>query len=264
MSTRAVQKKNNGSATPKSKHKHPLRIVPIHPFARDASAAAPHLTYRNGPLLTSVDVFTVFWGKAWQEPANDILPGEVNSFFDFILTSSLIDQLAEYSVPGKSIGHGKRIGTTTLTSHNPGKSVTDAAIQKFIHSELSAGVLPAPSPNTLYFLYLPPGTRVKQTSALSSCKDFCGYHEATPTGNIFYAVMPYPGCPGCLGTLQTLTALTSTSSHELCEAITDPIPGQGWYDDTNGEIGDICAWKTKQLGAYTVQLEWSNARNACI
>ena len=103
MSTRAVQKKNNGSATPKSKHKHPLRIVPMHPFARDASAAAPHLTYRNGPLLTSVDVFTVFWGKAWQEPANDILPGEVNSFFDFILTSSLIDQLAEYSVPDKSI-----------------------------------------------------------------------------------------------------------------------------------------------------------------
>jgi len=103
MSTRAVQKKNNGSATPKSKHKHPLRIVPTHPFARDASAPAPHLTYRNGPLLTSVEVFTVFWGKAWQEPANDILPGEVNSFFDFILTSSLIDQLAEYSVPDKSI-----------------------------------------------------------------------------------------------------------------------------------------------------------------
>src|SRR6516164_2071738 len=130
MSTRAVQKKNNGSATPKSKHKHPLRIVPTHPFARDASAPAPHLTYRNGPLLTSVEVFTVFWGKAWQEPANDILPGEVNSFFDFILTSSLIDQLAEYSVPGKSIGHGARIGSLNLTSSEPGNSVDDSAIQQ--------------------------------------------------------------------------------------------------------------------------------------
>jgi hypothetical protein len=45
-----------------------------------------------------------------------------------------------------------------------------------------------------------------------------------------------------------IDALTSTSSHELCEAITDPIPGQGWYDDANGEIGDICAWKSKKLG----------------
>lgn len=25
-----------------------------------------------------------------------------------------------------------------------------------------------------------------------------------------------------------------------------------------GEIGDICAWKTKRIGNYTVQLEWSN------
>jgi hypothetical protein len=50
----------------------------------------------------------------------------------------------------------------------------------------------------------------------------------------------------------------------LCEAITDPIPGQGWYDDANGEIGDICAWKTKKLGQYTVQLEWSNTAGACV
>jgi len=76
--------------------------------------------------------------------------------------------------------------------------------------------------------------------------------------------MPYPGCAGCTGGLSTLDALTSTSSHELCEAITDPIPGQGWYDDANGEIGDICAWKTKKVGAYTVQLEWSNKANQCV
>ena len=97
----------------------------------------------------------------------------------------------------------------------------------------------------------------------ASCQAFCGYHNALDT-KTFYAVMPYPGCAGCTGGLATFDALTSTSSHELCEAITDPIPGQGWYDDTNGEIGDICAWQTKKLGAYTVQLEWSNQANQCI
>jgi len=76
--------------------------------------------------------------------------------------------------------------------------------------------------------------------------------------------MPYPDCTGCLGGLPLLDALTSTSSHELCEAITDPIPGQGWYDDQNGEIGDICAWKTKRLGSYAVQLEWSNSAGRCV
>jgi len=77
--------------------------------------------------------------------------------------------------------------------------------------------------------------------------------------------MPYPDCQGCTGNnLSTLDALTVTSSHELCEAITDPIPGQGWYDQNNGEIGDICAWQTKQVGNYTVQKEWSNNANNCV
>src|SRR5579875_877003 len=78
-----------------------------------------------------------------------------------------------------------------------------------------------------------------------------------------FAEMPYPGCSPCTGGLAVFDALTATSSHELCEAITDPVPGEGWYDDNNGEIGDICAWKTKQLGGYTVQLEWSNQAQAC-
>jgi hypothetical protein len=55
--------------------------------------------------------------------------------------------------------------------------------------------------------------------------------------------------------MDDFAALTSTSSHELCVAITDPMPGQGCYDDANGEIGDICAWKNKQVGKDTVQLQ---------
>ncbi|MDQ2733619.1 MAG: hypothetical protein M3Y55_01205, partial [Pseudomonadota bacterium] len=97
----------------------------------------------------------------------------------------------------------------------------------------------------------------------ASCTGFCGYHSDI-SGQIFYAAMPYPGCKGCTGSLSTLAALTSTSSHELCEAITDPIPGEGWYDSHNGEIGDICAWNTKKVGAYTVQLEWSNKAKKCV
>ncbi|MGB7846182.1 MAG: hypothetical protein WBL63_11240 [Candidatus Acidiferrum sp.] len=249
--------------SPKYKHKLPLRIVPLHPHVRDAAAPTPHLTYRGGPLLTNVEVFSIFWGAAWLDPANSSLLDQMNSFFDLILASSLTDQLAEYSVPGKAISRGVLIGTKTVTAAEPGSSVTDAAIQKFLQAQISDGTFPAATPNSLYFLFLPPGTQVLQDSG-ASCKDFCGYHDSTPTSDIFYAVMPFPGCSGCLGNLQTFTALTSTSSHELCEAITDPIPGQGWYDDNNGEIGDICAWKTKQLGNFTIQLEWSNSAGSCI
>jgi hypothetical protein len=261
MPTRPVRKKSSTSSARKRKPQHPIRIVPLHPHVRDAAAPAPHLSYRNGPLLTGVEVFTVFWGKAWQDSANATLLSKINSFFDFILISSLLDQLAEYSVPGKAIGHGKRTGSTTLAASEPGTSIAGSAIQSMLQKQISAGTLPAPNSNKLYFVYLPPGTQVT-LSGSASCTDFCGYHDTA--NGFFYAVMPYPGCTGCQGGLATLDALTSTSSHELCEAITDPIPGQGWYDDSNGEIGDICAWKTKSIGSYTVQLEWSNASAACV
>jgi hypothetical protein len=257
MSPRASRKKAAAVGT-----RHPIRIVPLHPHVRDAAAPTPKLTYRNGSLLTSVEVFCIFWGAAWQSSANSAFSSQINSFFDFILTSSLIDQLGEYNVPGKSIGHGSHIGSLNFTASEPGTSIDDSAIQQMLQAQINAGVLPATTANTLYFLFLPPGTTVTQGGA-ASCKDFCGYHDAAPN-SVYYAVMPFPNCSGCQAGLADLAALTTVASHELCESITDPIPGQGWYDDANGEIGDICAWKTKQLGSYTIQLEWSNSASACV
>jgi hypothetical protein len=245
------------------------RIVPLYipreqPLAEGVVAAPPaRLTYRGGPLLTGVEVFTIFWGAQWTKQQAGTA-GEINAFFDFVLTSPLIDQLAEYDVPGKSIGHGKRTGTVKLPSPAPATSVSDTAIRKFLQNRLAAkrGGLPKPSPNSLYFLFLPPGVRVSAFGGLS-CQSFCGYHDAI-SKKIFYAVMPFPGCSGCRGGVAVVDALTLTSSHELCEAITDPIPGNGWYDDNNGEIGDICAWQSKKLGQYTVQQEWSNKAGRCV
>jgi hypothetical protein len=130
-----------------------------------------------------------------------------------------------------------------------------------IQQEIDAGTLPATNANTLYFVFLPDGVEVVQGGG-ASCQAFCGYHDSFGS-DVYYGVMPYPGCSGCTGGSAVFDALTSTTSHELCEAITDPIPGQGWYDDTNGEIGDICAWKTRKLGNYTIQLEWSNQAGSC-
>lgn len=256
-----------------SAHADSIRVVPLfvpdtvrRPTVKATAAvpeAPPQLTYRNGPLLSAVEVFTIFWGNAWEQDPQSTLVTQINQFFDFILTSPLIDQLAEYNVPGQQIGHGKRTGTLTITTPKLRHSVSDTAIQHMLQQEISSNsAVPQPTPNTLYFVYLPPGVRVVQGGS-ASCQAFCGYHNDI-SGQIFYAAMPYPGCGGCLGNLTDIDALTSTSSHELCEAITDAIPGQGWYDDANGEIGDICAWQTKKIGQYTVQLEWSNQANKCV
>src|ERR1700730_18138329 len=95
-------------------HSDAIRIVPLHhPQALEASA--PQLTYRNGPLLSAVEVFTVFWGATWNSAPQLTLMNNMNAFFDYILTSALIDQLAEYNVGNHKISHGKRTSTTVIT-----------------------------------------------------------------------------------------------------------------------------------------------------
>lgn len=222
----------------------------------------PKLTYRNGHLLTNVQVYIIFWGKLWgTTPASITLMHQLNQFFTSVLTSPAIDQLAEYSVPGKAIGHGSVIGNKVISTNAPAASITDTAIRTQLKSWIAGSVLPKPTPNTLYFIYLDPGV-VSVMGGSRSCQNYCGYHNNV--GATYYAVMPYPTCSGCLGGMTPLDALTGTSSHELCEAITDPVPGAGWYDDTNGEIGDICAWKFKKVGIFNVQLEWSNKHGQCV
>jgi hypothetical protein len=261
MAVKSVRRKKT-LTSPWSNVQVPLRIVPLHAAPRAAATGTPELSYRGGPLLSAVEVFTIFWGKGWQESANAEFMKQMNAFFDFVLTSKLMDQLTEYDAGGLKIGHGKRTGTANLDTSEPGGLVADSEIQTMLQTQISGGALPAATNNSLYFVFLPPGSQVTQGGA-TSCKDFCGYHDATSDG-IYYAVLPFPGCSGCEGELTTIEAMTSTSSHELCEAITDPVPGAGWYDDSYGEIGDICAWKTKTLGGYTVQLEWSNSAEACV
>ena len=226
-----------------------------------AAAAPPHLAYFGGSLLTNVHVYTIFWGKKWSAGAGAGIATRLNDFYRAILTSPLIDQLAEYSMPGKSIGHGSLIGSKVITANAPVRSVTDTTIRTQLKAWISAHTVPANTPNTVYFIYLDPGI-VSIMGGSKSCSSYCGYHDAV--GKVYYAVMPYPNCAGCLGGLAAFDALTGTSSHELCEAITDPVPGAGWYDNHNGEIGDICAWSFKKVAGYNVQLEWSNLHNQCM
>src|SRR4029077_21152535 len=69
----------------------PIRIVPLSlpdALLRPAgqppvAAAAPQLTYRGGPLIAAVEVFTIFWGPAWQSAPLAPTASQINAFFDF-------------------------------------------------------------------------------------------------------------------------------------------------------------------------------------
>jgi len=134
-------------------------------------------------------------------------------------------------------------------------------------------------------IYFPPGKTISQGGS-NSCQagGFCAYHGTTSSlfggHNVLYGVLPDmqagSGCATGCGTSTTFGNYTSVTSHELVEAMTDAFVGiattfaapLAWYDQTNGEICDICNAQQGSYVAngttYTVQLEFSNSASNCV
>ena len=104
-----------------------------------------------------------------------------------------------------------------------------------------------------------------------SCSSFCGYHDAFIYHGIVvaYAVLPSPsGCQGCgNGNLGDFTAVYA---HELAEAVTDKVPGNGWVANDGQENGDLEAWilfgwgPSSDPNKYTVQGYYTNEQGNTI
>ena len=145
-----------------------VRIVPLW-VPKELVAPAPGikappgtaLTYRGGPLLAAVEVFTAYWGQAWNTTAQQSVITTLNDFFRFIVASPYVDQLGEYDAPPYKIGRGRWVGTTTVTSPEPEPNVTDTTIRQMLQQQLSVKTtFPAAGPNMVYFVFLPPGVSV--------------------------------------------------------------------------------------------------------
>lgn len=220
----------------------PLNVVRSKGIGRAAPAAPPQLNYHGGPLLANPEVTTIYWGTAWN---SDRLRAEMDAFFDFIVTSSLLAQLAEYNVSGFTIGQGKHLQSVTISS-DPPNPLDDSQIQSMLDSLIADGTVGQPNANSVYFFFLPSGVTVTQQGA-ASCQQFCGYHNLSSSG-VVYAVDTYDDCQGCqFVSGDTLASSTVVASHEFCESVTDPHLN-AWFDDNTGEeIGDICAGQNKTI-----------------
>jgi hypothetical protein len=203
---------------------------------------------------------------------------------------------------GTCIGDGPQ-GTSVVVNETPSASYTDSdnggasSLQTWLASEFANGTFPAPTTrsNNVYVVYFPVGTgKTPATSitldGMTSCQDggFDGYHNymAVDGQQIAYAVvMECPSPPGTIPgvpTISTLQNTTITTSHEVFESATDPLPptgfalnldlqnlnNWGWADIVGVEGADLCVdpfgleQDETQDGAFTVQKIWSNARAA--
>jgi hypothetical protein len=262
------------------------------------SGFADYLDYYGGPVISNVQVLTIFWGP-------NVYPAVttgIGNFFQSVTNSDYYDLLSEYdtsisSMSGhagtsQSIGRGTFGGSYTITpsicSVTP-CALTDAQVQAELLAQVNTAQIPPPqldlygNVNTLYMLYFPAGVAITK-SGMTSCVDYCAYHGTTAntfnSKNLAYGVMPDFTPPnscniGC-GTLSAFLNLTVVTSHELAEAVTDPDIGiastfaypVAWIEPGLGEIADVCGHIPATIqtsgGPLTVQQLWSNKQNACV
>ena len=290
------------SKSPGVQAARPLHIVPMVTGKGKAfqPQAGTHLNYYGGPVISNVNVVTVFWTNAVDAGVQTTMP----QFYSAITNSVFYDLVSEYATnvtpvgggsgTNQSMGRGTTGGTFTIAPSkcNNGKPCTidDTAIQTELLAQISGGFLPAPeldnsgNVNTLYMIYFPLNVTITLQGS-HSCVVFCAYHGTTTaqlnSKNIAYGVFPdmgpLSGCfGGCGSNPDYIKDTTSVSSHELVEAATDIdvgianvfAPPLAWYDPNNGEIGDICnaqqATVTAGGSSWVIQKQWSNAFNACV
>jgi hypothetical protein len=231
------------------------------------SRTTPSMTPGNGHVLAHVRVNTLFLGQAWvSDPTLNSYRTALNTFFQNITNSPYMDMLGQYGVGrgGKNadwvIYNG---GPTNLPDQAPANQYSVQGVVSFL---IGNGTLPAEDGSQLYFVFPAPGTAVYTPDGMSSNNPnphqaFLGYHSSFPLAgrDTYYAVIPFPGngnyTVGGLADLP-LDGMTKVASHELAEAVTDPVPGTAWEDRSigaEGEVGDIYNDMYLYWNGYVVQ-----------
>jgi hypothetical protein len=231
----------------------PARAMPGSVQRTDVSA---QLTYRGGPVISNINIIPIYWGTGAR------FQSDINQFYSDISNSSFFDWLNEYNTPSQSIGRGQAQPGFVDTAMPGGRNPADSDVANEIANLIANGSIPPADGNTYYPVHFALGDGPD-----GSCTSYCAYHNsATINGTTFYYGI-IPDCDGgCSQTGVPIDAITATATHEMTETVTDPDVGNNnlaWYDDTNGEIGDICNDFEARFGNWQIQLEWSNAHNAC-
>lgn len=241
-------------------------VRPSYVRAEDSELADRPLSSPTGPggaegfhnvansQIAVPQVTNIYLGPFWAD--RDLLEG----FSKAILENGYLDPLKEL---GYGTGPGNYLGAIDGPPLSGGTMFRDADAQATLAALLDDGTIAA-NANSLFMLILPDGV----TSTLEqsrSCADFCGYHEAFARDGleVAYSVLPSSLCKPCGGQLEDFTAVYA---HELAEAVTDTVPGNGWVADDGEENGDLEAWVLFGWGPpddpdrYTIQGYYTNER----
>jgi len=256
------------------------RVARVRPAGSSGTVAHPNVAGRatagasapldirfadgGGLVLPSVHVWPIFWGSSWAT-ARAPAATQIKDAITTMLAGPYMSALDQY----RNIQKGSLVGSTMLTTSDPGDSFSNEDVIQLIYGLLLAGTIPEPvlDPFLLYVVFLPPGIPFAQPGVIGEHSYFTYYDfsqlalaNAELIANVHYGWVINDG---------TLDLVTTVFSHELVEACADPegtaitglegsCQGSGWC-----EIGDVCA-STGVVDGVAVQSYWSQRDRACV
>ena len=169
----------------------------------------------------------------------------------------------------------------------PGNCITDAQLETEIEKVMTLkGWSGGLGKMFLLFTSSGEGSCLDSTNTQCAYIDYCAYHgyfTNSSSQTVIYSNEPYgntmacqtPSTPSPNGN-PVADAATTVATHELTEAITDPLLN-AWYDASGNEIGDLCAYNygantwdgahANQMWNghfYEVQTEYNNHLSRCV
>jgi hypothetical protein len=216
------------------------------------------LSDHGGSVVSNAAFQPIFYNGATAASLQSGIDAFVNNFSNSDPGMTVITQ---YSKTGNAISAALTHAADFVDNKPAPRRISDSGVQSYLTGLFNAGSVSANN-HTVYGVYLPQGT-VSTAGSSRSCTSYCGYHSSyTYNGiTILYAVLPYNDCSGCsLSGKTVVDMMTIVTSHEIREAITDPV--NAWWESSSGyEADDKCAWHNlyQQTGGAWVQPEYSNA-----
>jgi hypothetical protein len=264
---------NEGGAPP------PSSVYPAsHP-------SLPIVTNLGGPILDSPEIILVTF-------AGDPLASQLSAFADAVGTTHWWDTVRQgYCAKSGTpcLGPAKHVSSVVLPAFDPvveasgldDNASDTSSMKQFIRAQITAGLLPPPTSESVYMIFFPDGLSIRTFDAYLSCDDWAGYHSSTPLvprvidppdggddagPDPEFAYIVLPRCQ------ETLDQLTRAASHELIESATDPNVDENAYFLTDtiwaaifggNEIADLCVDVFTQQdtiveSGLTLQRVWSN------
>jgi serine protease len=232
------------------------------------------MTCHGGAIQTNPRVYVVFWGD-WSATGDpDGAKQYILGFLGVLGGSRWLNTTTQYvQVDNQHVGNPSALfaGSYNDTSSNPPSTLAYSDIAN--EAGAAANHFGDFSANANYVIATP--TKIAWPNEGTACA-WHSYFTSASGANVPYTMLPYLPDAGAscgsnavnAGSNGILDGVTIVLGHEIAETMTDPFLNAWYYQNTSGELGDLCAWKDlgndPNAGGYPTQSLYSNATTACV